>query len=50
MELETRFELRMSDDMHEALRRLAFENKTSIAEEIRKAIAEYLQMKEDQRK
>jgi Arc/MetJ-type ribon-helix-helix transcriptional regulator len=31
------------DDHHEQLRRLAFDKRSSISEEIRKAIAEYLE-------
>jgi predicted HicB family RNase H-like nuclease len=45
--LSERFELRISETMHEELRKSAFNNKTSIAEEIRKAIAEYLKKEEN---
>lgn len=38
------------DEHHEELRRIAFEKRTSISEEVRKAVAEYLErMKEEQK-
>jgi metal-responsive CopG/Arc/MetJ family transcriptional regulator len=42
-----RFEMKLPEDMHESLRLLAFKKKSSIAEEIRKAIAEYLKKEEN---
>lgn len=34
------------DEHHELLRKIAFEKRTSISEEVRKAIAEYLKKEE----
>lgn len=44
-----RIPILIPDEHHELLRKLAFERHTSIAEEIRKAIAAYLK-KEEKRK
>lgn len=41
-----RFEMKLPEDMHDHLRKLAFDRETSIAEEVRKAIEEYLKKEE----